>query len=214
MVSLVCQTLVDTSDPAFAHPTKFVGPVCTKAVDEWLSFVAGTSRPDGKTWRRVVPSPEPLVPMEMATIRMLVGNGAIVICSGGGGIPVSRGADGLLHGVEAVIDNDQTAVLLARQLGADALLLLTNVANVETAFGTDQARPIFHTTPYVLRAELLPAGSMGPTVDAVCRFVEATGNRAFIGRLDDPIGLIAGKSGTVIEPARGSHLPSALVPTS
>jgi len=135
----------------------------------------------------------------MPTIRMLVGNGAIVICSGGGGIPVCRGADGLLHGVEAVIDKDLTAVLLAREVGADALLLLTDVANVETDFGTDHARPIFHTTPELMRAERFPEGSMGPKVDAACRFVEATGNRAFIGRLDDAIGLISGKSGTVVE---------------
>jgi carbamate kinase len=122
----------------------------------------------------------------MPTIRMLVGNGAIVICSGGGGIPVCRGPDGLLHGVEAVIDKDLTAVLLARTLG------------------TDHARPIFHTTPDALRTEQFPAGSMGPKVDAACRFVEATGHRAFIGRLDDAIGLLHGTSGTVVEPA---HAP-------
>jgi carbamate kinase len=202
VVSLVCQTLVDPADPAFAHPTKFVGPVYTRAEGRRIAQLRGWDiRPDGKTWRRVVPSPEPLIPIEMATIRMLVGNGAIVICTGGGGIPVSRGADGLLRGVEAVIDKDLTAVLLARELGADALLLLTDVANVETDFGTDKARPIFHTTPTALRAERFPEGSMGPKVDAACRFVDATGKRAFIGRLYDAVGLISGTSGTVVEPA-------------
>ena len=205
VVSLVCQTLVDPADPAFAHPTKFVGPVLTEAEGHRVAQLRGWDiRPDGNAWRRVVPSPEPLVPIEMPTIRMLVGNGAIVICSGGGGIPVCRGPDGLLHGVEAVIDKDLTAVLLARTIGADALLLLTDVANVETGFGTDHARPIFHTTPDALRTEQFPAGSMGPKVDAACRFVEATGHRAFIGRLDDAIGLLHGTSGTVVEPA---HAP-------
>jgi carbamate kinase len=201
VVSLVCQTLVDPADTAFTHPTKFVGPVYSAEEGRRIAERHHWDiRPDGDSWRRVVPSPEPLVPVEMATIRMLVGNGAIVICSGGGGIPVCRGADGLLHGVEAVIDKDLTAVLLARELEADALLLLTDVSNVETGFGTDHARPIHDTTPEALRAEQFPAGSMGPKVDAACRFVEATGNRAFIGRLDDAADLIAGKSGTVVGP--------------
>ncbi len=146
-------------------------------------------------------SPEPLALVEMSTIRMLVQSRAIVICSGGGGIPVCRGADGLLHGVEAVIDKDLTAVLLARQLDAEALLLLTDVAHVELHFGTDHARPLFHTTPGELRAEQFPAGSMGPKVDAACRFVEGTGNKAYIGRLDDAGDLIVGTSGTVVEPS-------------
>jgi len=104
VVSLVCQTLVDPADPAFAHPTKFVGPVLTEAEGHRVAQLRGWDiRPDGNAWRRVVPSPEPLVPIEMPTIRMLVGNGAIVICSGGGGIPVCRGPDGLLHGVERQI---------------------------------------------------------------------------------------------------------------
>jgi carbamate kinase len=203
VVSLVCQTLVDTADPAFTHPTKFVGPVYSVDESRRIAERHGWEmRPDGSSWRRVVPSPEPLIPLEMTTIRMLVGNGAIVICSGGGGIPVCRGTDGLLHGVEAVIDKDLTAVLLARELGADALLLLTDVANVERDFGTGHARPIRHTTPQDLRAEQFAAGSMGPKVDAACRFVEATGKRAFIGRLDDAAQLITGRSGTIVEPAR------------
>jgi carbamate kinase len=163
VVSLICQTLVDPADPAFAHPTKFVGPEYTKVEGRRMTQLRGWDiRPDGKTWRRVVPSPEPLTPIEMPTIRMLVGNGAIVICSGGGGIPVRRGVDGLLHGVEAVIDKDLTALLLARELGADALLLLTDVANVETDFATDRARPIFHTTPEALRAEPFPRARWDP----------------------------------------------------
>jgi len=201
VVSLICQTLVDMSDPAFANPTKFIGPVYDQGEGERIATLRGWEiRQDGAAWRRVVASPEPLVPIEMATIRMLMGNGAVVICSGGGGIPVRRGADGFLHGVEAVIDKDLTAVLMARELEADLLLLLTDVADVQLGFGTDHPRPIHHTTPDSLRAERFPAGSMGPKVDAACRFVEATGRRAIIGRLDEAADLVHGTSGTVVEP--------------
>ncbi len=207
VVSLVCQTMVDTNDPAFAHPTKFVGPVYDEEEAQRIVRLRGWAvRPDGQAWRRVVASPEPLVPLEMPTIRMLMTNGAIVICAGGGGIPVARGADGLLHGVEAVIDKDLTAVLMARELDADALLLLTDVASVELDFGTDSARPLHHTTPEALRAMTFPSGSMGPKVDAACRFVEATNRRAFIGRLDHAVELLDGRSGTVVGPA--SALPA------
>ncbi len=201
VVSLVCQTLVDADDPAFERPSKFVGPVYTEDEAKRIAERRGwTIGQDGTKWRRVVPSPEPQEPVELATIRMLVDGGAIVICSGGGGIPVSRKADGLLHGVEAVIDKDLTASLLGRELGADALVLLTDVANLELDFGTERARPVSRTTPVELRAESFPSGSMGPKVDAACRFVEATGNRAMIGRLGDAAALLGGSAGTTIEP--------------
>ena len=204
VVSLVCQTLVDADDPAFERPTKFVGQLYTEEEGRRIAQLRGWEvRPDGDRWRRVVASPEPQMPLELATIRMLVANGAVVICAGGGGIPVSRGGDGLLHGVEAVIDKDLTAALLARELGADLLLLLTDVANVELDYGTERARPIGHTTPGDLEnlgAGAFPSGSMGPKIDAACRFVRATGRPAVIGRLDDAANLIAGTSGTIIEP--------------
>jgi carbamate kinase len=202
VVSLVCQTLVDADDPAFTHATKFVGPVYGRAEGRRVARLRGWEvRADGKAWRRVVASPEPLVPLEMPTIRRLAATGATVICAGGGGIPVARGPDGLIHGVEAVIDKDLTAVLLATELGAEALLLLTDVSNVEIDFGTPGARPIFRTTPEALRNVSFPSGSMGPKVDAACRFVETTGKRAYIGRLTDAANLLGGRSGTVVEPA-------------
>ena len=119
-----------------------------------------------------------------------------------------RGADGALRGVEAVIDKDLGAALLARDLDADALLILTDVANVETGFGTDAAQPIGRTTPAALRALSFPAGSMGPKVEAACRFVEATGKPAMIGRLDEAADLVRGTRGTMIErEARSSRTP-------
>jgi len=200
VVSLICQTRVDPADPAFDHASKFVGPVYSEEEAQRLGPLHGWSIVrDGPGWRRVVPSPEPLEPVEMPTIRVLLADGALVICAGGGGIPVCRGADGRLRGVEAVIDKDLTAALLARELGADALLLLTDVAQVELGFGTDDPRPIDRTTPGALRDLHFPAGSMGPKVEAACRFVEATRRRAMIGRLEDAVDLLDGTRGTIVE---------------
>ncbi len=201
VVSLVCQTEVAADDPAFEHPTKFVGQVFSEADGRKLAALRGWQiRPDGSDWRRVVASPEPLAMVELPTIRMLLGDGAIVICAGGGGIPVVRAQDGRLRGAEAVIDKDLSAALLARDLEADALLILTDVANVETGFGTKTAHPIGRTTPDRLRAQPFPAGSMGPKVEAACRFVEATGKPAMIGQLDDAADLLRGTRGTIVEP--------------
>ena len=202
VVSLICQTLVASDDPAFDLPTKFVGPVYDEEAGQQLAHRRGWQiRRDGDTWRRVVASPEPQALVEMPTIRMLVANGAVVICAGGGGIPVSRSRDGLLRGVEAVVDKDLTAALLARDIGAEALLLLTDVPNVECDFGTEAAHAIRRTSPSDLRALPFAAGSMGPKVEAACRFVEATGNRAMIGRLEDAVELLEGTRGTIVEPA-------------
>jgi carbamate kinase len=201
VVSLVCQTVVAADDPAFGAPTKFVGPVFTEEEGRRLAGLRGWQvRPDGSSWRRVVASPEPQAMVELATIRMLMTNGAVVICAGGGGIPVIRGHDGLLRGAEAVIDKDLGAALLARDLDAEALVILTDVANVQTGYGTPSARPIGRTSPAELRSLHLPAGSMGPKVEAACRFVEATGRPAMIGRLGDAAALLAGTTGTIVEP--------------
>ena len=154
--------------------------------------------------------------VEIPTIRTLVGDGAIVICFGGGGIPVTRGPDGRRHGVEAVIDKDLSAAMLAQHLRADALLILTDVAAVEIGFGTDAARPIGHISSAALRELSFPAGSMGPKVDAACRFVEATQKPAMIGRLSDAVELLDGTRGTLIEPTmaamRAAASPAAGVP--
>jgi len=199
---LVCRTVVHADDPAFASPTKFVGPVYDEAQARQLAAERGWAvRQDGTAWRRVVPSPEPVALVELEMIRLLAGSGAIVVCAGGGGIPVVRDDNGALRGVEAVVDKDLTAALLARDMAADALVILTDVAAVEDGYGTPQARPIHRVTPQELRALPFPAGSMGPKVDAACRFVEATGGMAAIGRLDDAEALLGGKAGTIVAPA-------------
>ena len=198
---LVSQAKVDPDDPAFANPTKFVGPVYQEKEALDLAAERGwVVRRDGAAWRRVVPSPEPLELVELPLIRVLLGSGALVVCAGGGGIPVAADASGVLRGVEAVVDKDLTAALLACALDAGALLLLTDVDAVIDGFGTPDARPIRHATPSQLRARSFPAGSMGPKVEAACRFVEATGRMAAIGCLDAAVALFAREAGTIVSP--------------
>jgi carbamate kinase len=198
---LLGRTLVRADDPAFASPTKFVGPVYDAEQAQQLAAERGWAvRQDGKAWRRVVPSPEPVALVELDMIKLLAGSGVLVVCAGGGGIPVVRDDTGALRGVEAVVDKDLTAALLARDLAADALVILTDVDAVEDGYGTPQARPIHRATPQELRARTFPAGSMGPKVEAACRFVEATGGMAAIGRLGDAEALLAGKAGTIVVP--------------
>jgi carbamate kinase len=205
---LLSRTLVRSDDPAFASPTKFVGPVYDAAQARQQAAERGWAvAQDGKAWRRVVPSPEPVALVELDIIKLLAGSGVLVVCAGGGGIPVVRDDTGALRGVEAVVDKDLTAALLAQDLAADALVILTDVDAVADGYGTPQARPIHRATPQELRARTFPAGSMGPKVEAACRFVEATGGMAAIGRLDDAEALLDGKAGTIVAPAevaRGS----------
>jgi len=206
---LISRTLVSPDDPAFAHPSKFVGQV----YDEQQARALAASqhweiRQDGARWRRVVPSPEPAELLDLTVIRMLLDRQTIVVCSGGGGVPVMVvNGTGQTRGVEAVVDKDLTAALLARQLDADVLLLLTDVAAVQDGYGTPQARPIRRSTPAELRARNFPAGSMGPKIEAVCRFVEATGKLAAIGQLADAQALLAGQAGTLIAPAHAGARP-------
>jgi len=201
-VCLLCRTVVRAGDPAFARPSKFVGPVYAKAAAARLAAERGWAvREDGQGWRRVVPSPEPVALVEIDTIRLLLHQGVTVVCAGGGGIPVVAAGDGALRGVEAVVDKDLTAALLAEAVGADALLLLTDVEAVIDGYGTPGARPIRRATTRELRARSFPPGSMGPKVEAVCRFVEATGAVAAIGRLGDAAGLLEGTAGTTVVPA-------------
>jgi carbamate kinase len=198
---LVGQTRVDPDDPGFARPTKFVGPVYEEKEARDLAAERGWAvARDGAAWRRVVASPEPLELVEMPLIRMLLAGGALVVCAGGGGIPVVADASGALRGVEAVVDKDLTAALLASTVDADALLLLTDVDAVIDGYGTPDAHPISHATPEELRARSFPAGSMGPKVEAACRFVEATGKMAAIGRLDAASALLQREAGTVVSP--------------
>lgn len=199
LATLLTQVLVDPLDPAFGHPTKFIGPVydhdraATLAAERGWAVAA-----DGDRWRRVVPSPEPLAIVERSTIALLVSHGVTVICTGGGGIPVVADGAGGLRGVEAVIDKDLASALLATDLGADALLLLTDVDAVHDGWGTPEARPIGRTTVDHLRSLPLPAGSMGPKVEAICRFAEGGGAVAAIGALTDAAGVLAGTVGTSI----------------
>ena len=204
-VTILTQVVVDPEDPAFSAPTKPIGPVYTEERARALERELGwTVARDGDHFRRVVASPEPLRIVELTAIRMLVDAGAVVVCTGGGGIPVTTNGVGTLHGVEAVIDKDLAAELLARGVEADFLLLLTDVEAVMRDWGTPQARPIGRTTPSELRGLEFAAGSMGPKVEAACRFVEATGAAAGIGALDDAAAIVAGTAGTLVIPDAGA----------
>jgi carbamate kinase len=212
---LVGQTRVDPDDPAFTHPAKFVGPVYQEAEARDLAAERGwTVRRDGAMWRRVVPSPEPLELVELPLIQVLLAAGALVVCAGGGGIPVVADASGALRGVEAVVDKDLTAAVLARAVNADVLLLLTDVDAVTDGFGTLDARPVRHATPSQLRARSFPAGSMGPKAEAACRFVEATGRMAAIGRLDAAAALLRREAGTIVSPLPSRGPERQLVPVA
>ena len=197
VVALLTQCVVDGADAAFATPTKFVGPIYDEAAANALAGQRNwVVARDGDAWRRVVPSPEPREVVEEGVIRRLVDSGVLVVCAGGGGVPVVRHADGSLEGVEAVIDKDLTAALLAERLGADALLLLTDVVAVETKYEQADSSPIAHARAAELRSYGFAAGSMGPKVEAACRFAERTGGVAAIGSLTDAEGVLAGTSGT------------------
>jgi len=155
---------------------------------------------DGEHYRRVVASPHPLRILELGVIELLIEQGVIVICAGGGGIPTVRRQDGSLIGVEAVIDKDHASALLARALNADALLMLTDVDAVYTDWETPGARAIRRSSPQALRELAFAPGSMGPKVEAACEFVELTGRNAGIGRLADAGAILAGTAGTTVAP--------------
>lgn len=202
IAAIINQTLVLAADPAFEDPTKFVGEVYEQAEAERLAGERGWSiRQDGTGWRRVVGSPRPLRVIETPLIRLLLESGAVVVCAGGGGVPVIRGPLGDLQGVEAVVDKDLTSAALAESLDADVLLVLTDVSAVMRGFGTPEQAAIRRETPAGLRALDFPAGSMGPKVDAVCRFVEITGGMAAIGRLEEVSEILAGRAGTIVTPS-------------
>jgi carbamate kinase len=199
VATLLTQVIVDADDPAFSSPTKFIGPIYDQQeADALTADRAWTLRQDGRTWRRVVPSPQPRSIVELSTIRLLMEAGVLVICVGGGGIPVVVDRNGRLRGVEAVIDKDRAAALLAYGLEADALLLLTDVEAIERGYGTPAATPISVATPAELRALGLPDGSMGPKADAAAWFTETTGGRAAIGALADAAAVLAGERGTTV----------------
>jgi carbamate kinase len=200
VATLLTRVEVDSLDPAFAHPSKPIGPVYTK--EEAERIVAAKHwiiAPDGKGFRRVVASPRPLRVFGLDPIRWLLEHCALVIAAGGGGIPVARGPDGRsLHGVDAVIDKDLCSGLLARQLAADCLVIATDVAAVFLDWGKPGQRAIGKVTPQALAQQSFPAGSMRPKVEAACDFVLATGKRALIGSLDQIEAMLAGHAGTEV----------------
>jgi carbamate kinase len=195
---VVTRTLVDAGDPAFTAPTKFIGRSFSRDLADRLAAARGWSvAADGALWRRVVPSPEPLEILELDIIRRLLDIGAVVVCGGGGGAPVVRtGAS--LHGVEAVVDKDLTAALLAVETEADTLVMLTDVDAVRRDYGTARESSIGRLDVGELSRMSFAAGSMGPKVTAGVRFVRRTGRPAMIGALADAASVFAGTAGTRI----------------
>jgi len=197
---------VDRDDPGFREPTKFVGPVYSRAdADRIAAEKDWTFRQDGDYWRRVVPSPTPQHIIEIRPIRWLLDHGTIVICAGGGGIPTmfEPSAEHRLVGVEAVIDKDLCSELLARELAADLFVMLTDVDAVYADWGTPKQKAIRQTSPAALEGRYFAAGSMGPKVTAACRFATATGKPAAIGALRDLSRIMAGKAGTTVHLEQG-----------
>lgn len=204
VAAVVSRTLVDGDDPGFRKPTKPIGRYLPADEAKVLIEHGQTWEDRGdKGWRRVVASPEPLEIVDAPAIAALADAGFVVVASGGGGIPVVRGEDGSLHGVEAVIDKDLAAALLARAVGADLLVIATDVEHAVLDYGTPHARPIGEVTPAELRrfaaAGQFASGSMGPKVEAVVRFVENGGHRAVITSLERIMQAARGDAGTIIE---------------
>jgi len=203
IATVVTQVLVDKSDPAFQNPTKPVGPFYSEEEAKKLQAEKGwhVVEDAGRGWRRVVPSPDPKAIVERDFIRILVENRAIVIASGGGGIPVIK-EDGELKGVEAVIDKDLAGERLAEDVGADVFLILTDVDKVKLNYGKPDERPLDRMTVEEAKRYLTEGhfakGSMEPKVKAAVRFVEAGGERAVIASLDQAMAALAGKAGTQI----------------
>ncbi|MDO9632903.1 MAG: carbamate kinase [Humidesulfovibrio sp.] len=200
VVTLMTRVVVHLDDPAFAAPSKPIGPVYTKAEAERIGKEEGwTMAADGKAFRRVVPSPTPQRVFGLKPMEWLLEHGALVIAAGGGGIPVALGKDGhSLHGVEAVIDKDACSSLLARDLNADCLIIATDVSEVFLDFGLPTQRPVRSASPKALARVSFAAGSMGPKVAAACAFVKATGHRAVIGSLDQIEAMLSGEAGTEV----------------
>jgi carbamate kinase len=203
--TVVTRTLVAADDPGLTRPSKPIGRFLPEAEARRLVEHGETWEDRGeKGWRRVVASPDPLEIVDAPAVQALVEAGFVVVANGGGGIPVVRDADGTLNGVEAVIDKDLGAALLARTVEADVLVVATDVPQAVLRFGTPEAEPIGRVTVKELRALAaeghFASGSMGPKVDAVCRFVEQGGQRAVITNLENIVDGVSGNAGTVVVP--------------
>jgi carbamate kinase len=204
LASLLTLIEVDPKDPAFEDPTKPIGPIYDKDESERLAKEKGwVFKPDGDSFRRVVPSPQPQRIFGIEPVQWLLEHDSVVICAGGGGIPVMYTdelvpAGRQLVGVEAVIDKDLASALLAKDLGADALAIVTDVDAVYSDWGTPEQRAIRRATPEALADSEFAAGSMGPKVRAACSFVEETGGLAAIGSIEDTPALLRGEAGTIV----------------
>ena len=205
VVPVVSRVLVSRDDPAWHNPTKPIGRYVADEAEVRRRQADGqhfVHHPD-RGWRRVVPSPEPLRSVDRPAVELLLDDGAIVVANGGGGIPVVDDGDGPLHGVEAVIDKDLAGALLAEELGAGLYIILTDVSGVAVDFGTAQQRWLDKVTVEELRAHQadgqFKAGSMGPKVEAACRFAERTGGTAVIAALDHALEAVHGEAGTRVE---------------
>jgi len=199
VITLLTQTIVNEKDPAFQAPSKFVGPVYDKQqADKLTKEKQWVMKPDGKFFRRVVPSPMPEAILELPVIKHITqDHNIIVICTGGGGIPVVQNQDGI-KGIDAVVDKDRASNVLAQGLEADGLVMLTDVDAVETHFGEADSQQIKTASPEMLDDFIFAKGSMAPKVESACEFVKAGGKFAGIGSLFDAIDIIDGKKGTTV----------------
>lgn len=200
IAALLTQTLVNRNDPAFAQPTKFVGPQYDESAARRLAAERHWSiARDSGGWRRVVPSPLPVEILEIAAVQTLVEKHFLVICAGGGGVPVVRNDRGLIVGVEAVVDKDRASALLADQLQADCLLMLTDVAAAYVDWNTSAQRAIRRIAPEQAIRLPFAVGSMGPKIESAVQFARVTGRKACIGALEDAADIVAGRLGTTVE---------------
>ncbi|HME04338.1 MAG TPA: carbamate kinase, partial [Solirubrobacteraceae bacterium] len=216
VVTLLTQIEVDPRDHAFGDPTKPIGPVYTSEQAEQLAATKGWAfKPDGESMRRVVASPAPRRIFGLAPIEWMLDRGAVVVCAGGGGIPVAYLEEAVpagrrLVGVEAVIDKDLASAMLAGDIGADVLAIVTDVEAVYLDYGTPRQRAIRRAGPAAIAALEFAAGSMAPKVAAACAFVERTGGTAVIGSIADAARLVSGEAGTIVTPdARDVELAAA-----
>jgi carbamate kinase len=200
VATVLTQTLVSLDDPAFGKPEKFVGQMFDQGESQRVAAEHGwTMGRDGNGFRRVVASPRPLRIVEMPVLRRLVEADVLVVCAGGGGIPVALDGEGKLIGIEAVVDKDHASASLAIELSADALLLLTDVDGVYSHWGTPSQKRLQRIDALDIGRHDFAAGSIGPKVEAASRFVHASGKLGAIGSLEDAVMILQGRAGTRVD---------------